>query len=175
MSFCTKCGKNLDGTNGICPDCEESTGYGFYEPCKETVTPKKYNLFTAYAEMFNRYSEFDGRSSRSEFWYAYLMDFIIYSIFGIIYIVMFGVAFGLESEGFGIAGIIIVVLMLIYALATMIPRIALHIRRLHDTGKSGWFYMLALIPDVGTIIILVLCALETQAGENKYGKDSRYN
>ena len=125
-------------------------------------------------EMLKRYSEFGGRSSRSEFWYAYLMDFIIAVIFGVIYIVMLSLALALESDGIGIAGMLVALLAVLYVLSTMIPRIALHIRRLHDTGKSGWFYLLSLIPDVGMIVVLVLCALEPQAGENKYGPDPRY-
>ncbi len=173
MSYCTKCGRDVEKGLAVCPYC----GQDIIENGGDsggTATPRKFNLFTAYMEMLKRYSEFGGRSSRSEFWYAYLMDFIIAVIFGVIYIVMLSLALALESDGIGIAGMLVALLAFLYVLSTMIPRIALHIRRLHDTGKSGWFYLLSLIPEVGMIVVLVLCALEPQAGENKYGPDPRY-
>lgn len=60
---------------------------------------------------------------------------------------------------------------ILYALATLIPGIAVGVRRLHDTGKSGWYLLLGLIPCVGGIILLVFFVTAGDVGENEYGPD----
>ena len=61
----------------------------------------------------------------------------------------------------------------IYSLAILIPGIAVCVRRLHDVGRSGWFYLLILIPLVGAIILLVLLCTEGQRMSNKWGEDPK--
>jgi uncharacterized membrane protein YhaH (DUF805 family) len=63
----------------------------------------------------------------------------------------------------------------LYGLAILIPTIAVCIRRLHDTSKTGWLMLLCLIPVVGGVIVLVLCALEGTPGENQYGPEPERN
>jgi uncharacterized membrane protein YhaH (DUF805 family) len=84
-------------------------------------------------------------------------------------------AFGLqivlaESQGQEVA---IGIISSIYGLAVMIPGLAIWVRRLHDTEKSGWTLLISLIPLIGAILLLVYAAKEGTAGINKYGKDPK--
>ena len=105
-----------------------------------------------------RYAEFSGRSSRAEFWWFFLASFII----GIVFNILIAVAS------------IFWVLYVIYALALLIPNIAVGIRRLHDTDKSGWWLLIGLIPLVGIIVLIVLFATDGQPGPNQYGPSEKY-
>lgn len=105
-----------------------------------------------------RYAQFDGRSSRREFWMFHLM-------IAVVLIVLYAIgttgpinaAFSLLSASIGIMGVII-------------PSVAVQVRRFHDQGKSGWFALLNLIP-FAWIIILIFMALPGTEGENEYGPD----
>ena len=61
----------------------------------------------------------------------------------------------------------------IYNLAVLIPGFAVFFRRLHDTGRSGWWWLILFMPIVGVIVILVFCCLDSQPGENKYGPNPK--
>jgi len=100
----------------------------------------------------NHYANFEGRVGRQEFWM-----FILFSV------------------GLNIALNIlkIDVLALLVSLALFVPSIALTARRLHDTGKSGWWQLLWLIPIVGWIIIVVFCAQETTSADNQFGTPAK--
>ncbi len=116
----------------------------------------------------NRYADFSGRASRSEYWYFTLFSTLIYMVFYIP--LMMSVTSSLNSgtvpgSGFNILGIIFMVL----ALALLVPSLALLVRRLHDVNRSGWYYFIALIPLIGSIILLVWLVTESQPGTNKWG------
>ena len=64
-------------------------------------------------------------------------------------------------------------LYLIYVLAVFIPSLAVAVRRLHDVGKSGWFYLISLIPLIGGIWLLILFVTEGDKGPNQYGPDPK--
>ncbi|KKE84557.1 hypothetical protein N481_19115 [Pseudoalteromonas luteoviolacea S4047-1] len=64
-------------------------------------------------------------------------------------------------------------LSLIYALAVAVPSIAVSVRRLHDTNRSGWWVLIALIPIIGTIAMIIFAALEGDECENKYGPNPK--
>lgn len=61
------------------------------------------------------------------------------------------------------------VLTFLYSLGVLLPSLAVGVRRLHDTGRSGWWLLIGLIPIIGTIILLVFLCLDSQDGDNKYG------
>jgi uncharacterized membrane protein YhaH (DUF805 family) len=107
-----------------------------------------------YTQVLSKYAEFNGRARRSEYWYFVLINIVI-SI--VIYLVDAGIG------SFGALGII-------YSLGILIPSIAVAVRRLHDTGRSGWYLLLAFIPFIGAIILLVFMAQDSVAGENGFGK-----
>jgi uncharacterized membrane protein YhaH (DUF805 family) len=96
----------------------------------------------------NHYADFEGRIGRQEFWMFILFSFLL------------NVALEIVS---------IDVLAMVVSLALFIPNIALASRRLHDTGRSGWWQLLWLIPIVGWIIIIVWLATKTEPIDNMYG------
>jgi uncharacterized membrane protein YhaH (DUF805 family) len=115
---------------------------------------------------FKKYADFNGRARRSEYWYFTLMNMII--IFGM-YAVIIAAAVGRSGVLAGIFG----VLVIIFALGIVIPALAAAVRRLHDIGKSGWFYCVSFIPLAGPIWLLVLLATDSTPGENEYGPNPK--
>jgi uncharacterized membrane protein YhaH (DUF805 family) len=109
-----------------------------------------------------KYAEFTGRARRKEYWMFVLLVFAIYVVAAIID--------GILGMGGMIAGAY-GPLMTIAALALLVPSIAVGIRRLHDTNRSGWWMLIGLIPIVGSIILLVFFVLEGTRGPNQYGPD----
>lgn len=109
---------------------------------------------------FRNYGKLDGRASRPEYWGFFLMTLLIFMFLA----VLDGFLGKFSGElGLGILSGIFMVLMLI-------PSIAVGARRLHDTGRSGWWQLVNLVPYVGTIIVLVLFSMRGQTGTNVYGE-----
>jgi len=100
------------------------------------------------------YANFSGRLGLAGFWWFVLVNFIVELVLLILVVAVHP---------------IFLVLYIGYALAVIVPSIAAGIRRLHDTGKSGWFLLISLIPFVGGIILLVLFAQKGQPEANQYG------
>ncbi len=123
----------------------------------------------AYKAYWRNYVNFSGRSKRSEYWYTFLWNAIIMTIFWIIMLIIglssasvaTGTAYPGEVFGAMYAGpaLFILVIMWLFGIANIIPAISLMVRRFHDIGKSGWFVLLGLIPFVGSIIIIVFMCL----------------
>lgn len=101
-----------------------------------------------------KYADFSGRARRSEYWYFVLFNFLAY-------IILFTIGFAFGEYG--------IFLVAIYALGIIIPSLAIVVRRLHDVGKSGWFYFISLIPLIGGIWLLVLLCTDSEPGRNKWG------
>ncbi len=108
-----------------------------------------------------RYAQFDGRASRSEYWFFQLFTIVVLLVLSTISGVIGNFAPKLALLPLG--------LMLIMGLAVMIPGLALTVRRLHDSDKSGWLILVGFIPAVGWIISLVFMCLESTPGTNQYG------
>ena len=111
----------------------------------------------------NNYTNFSGRARRSEYWYFILFYYII-SILAVDLDNLLGLA--MEMIGYGLITTLV-------ALAHIIPSFALTVRRLHDVGKSGWFYFIAFIPFIGAIWLIVLFCTEGDQEENKYGANPK--
>ncbi|HEX3100771.1 MAG TPA: DUF805 domain-containing protein [Pyrinomonadaceae bacterium] len=114
-----------------------------------------------YLEVLKKYAVFSGRASRKEYWMFVLFN-VIFAVVAAILDNVLGLA--MKDVGYG-------PLYSLYALATFIPGLAVGVRRLHDIGKSGWYFLLAFIPCVGGIIVLVFMATAGDPGENEYGPD----
>ncbi|GLY94176.1 DUF805 domain-containing protein [Actinoplanes sp. NBRC 103695] len=114
---------------------------------------------------FRKYATFEGRARRAEYWWFTLLNVLLYAI-------VLAVGFGLDSATGG-EGVIPGVLIVLYVLAVFLPSLAVTVRRLHDAGNTGWFYLLSLIPFVGGIILLVLTLQAGNPGPNQYGPDPR--
>lgn len=115
-----------------------------------------------YMQVLKKYAEFSGRARRSEYWYFTLFN-IIASILLAIVDAVFG-TFSAEA-GMGVLGGI-------YTLAVLIPSIAVSVRRLHDTGRSGWWILLAVLP-IANLVLLVFMVLDSNPGENRFGPNPK--
>jgi uncharacterized membrane protein YhaH (DUF805 family) len=112
-----------------------------------------------YLQVLKKYADFSGRARRREYWFFVLFNIII----SVVLSVCDGVL-GTYSAAASIG-----ILSGIYTLAVLIPGIAVAVRRLHDTGRSGWWILIALVPIVGWIVLLVFMLLDSQPGQNAYG------
>ena len=110
-----------------------------------------------------KYACFSGRARRQEYWLFFLFNLIASIIINVIGGVLAG-ATGVDAFAF---------LGAIYSLAVLIPGFAVFCRRMHDTGRSGWWWLIGLIPFVGVIVLLVFCCLDSQPGENQYGPNPK--
>jgi len=116
-----------------------------------------------YLEVLKKYAVFSGRARRKEYWMFILFNLIFTTIAAIIDNVA-GTTAGELHYG---------LFYILYGLAVFIPGISVAVRRLHDVGKSGWFYWIVLIPFVGAIWLLVLFCTDSVAGENEYGANPK--
>ena len=116
-----------------------------------------------YLKVLKQYADFSGRARRKEYWMFVLFNMI----FAIVVMILDNVL-GIAMEGIGYGP-----LYGLYALAMLIPGLAVAVRRLHDVGKSGWMILIALIPLIGSIWLLVLMVTDSNAGENQYGQNPK--
>ena len=118
------------------------------------------NMFQAVISVFSKYAEFKGRARRSEYWYFVLFNLIVTVI--LIFVC------GFPGKGhYNIP-------LSIYSLATLCPSMALRWRRLHDIGKSGFYWFVSLIPIVGSWIFIFWAAQPGEIGTNQYGPDPKF-
>ena len=108
--------------------------------------------------VLENYANFQGRARRSEFWWFALANILVFVAIVIV----------------GAIVKPLIILAFVYWLAMIVPYIAVAVRRLHDTDKSGWFYLLGLVPFVGGIILLVLLCIDSTRGTNQYGTSEKY-
>ena len=118
-----------------------------------------------------RYAEFDGRSRRMEYWMFTLGYWIVLTIWVVLSFLVGALIRGREGDDFAVGMMLIGIVVIVLGL--FIPSLAVSIRRLHDQGKSGWFYLISFIPYVGGIILLVLMCIAGDEGENEYGPDPK--
>jgi uncharacterized membrane protein YhaH (DUF805 family) len=110
-----------------------------------------------------KYADFHGRARRSEYWFFILFTAIVGTVAGTLDAIL-----GLRSGTYGGTGPIQGLLQL----ALLIPTLAVGARRLHDTGRSGWWLLIGLIPIVGWIILIVFFVQESQQA-NQYGPNPK--
>ena len=113
-----------------------------------------------YFEVLKKYAVFRGRARRKEYWMFVFLNVLIAIVLSTI-AHFIGIA---DAQGNNI-------LSTIYGLGMLIPGIAVTVRRLHDTDRSGWWLLLNFAPCVGAIVLLVFMIQEGTEGENEYGSD----
>ena len=118
-----------------------------------------------------RYADFSGRSRRKEYWMFVLFIFLVSVAISMV-LSLLGLSAEDEGSLLGLGGAMLVILLL-FSLAVIIPSIAVQVRRFHDQDKSGWLVLLNLIPFVGGIIVLVFMCLDGTRGPNRYGPDPK--
>ena len=117
-----------------------------------------------YLKVWSLYATFTGRARRSEYWWFFLLNTLVAIGLG----VLDGLSGTMTDNGIGILG-------LVYALAALIPGISVSVRRLHDTGRSGFWWFILLVPIIGMIVMLVFMFLDSEDGANKYGENPKAN
>lgn len=103
------------------------------------------------------YANFRGRARRSEYWYFALANFLYCIVTGLLSVKVPEVMY----------------LVWIVSLALLVPSLAVCVRRLHDIGKSGWWYLIGFVPYIGVIILFVFFVKDSQPGENKWGANPK--
>ncbi|MGO4998306.1 DUF805 domain-containing protein [Oceanisphaera sp. W20_SRM_FM3] len=116
-----------------------------------------------YLDVLKNYATFGGRARRKEYWMFILFNIIISIVLGFID-GLIG-TYNIES-GFGL-------LSGLYSLAILIPSLAVSIRRLHDTDRSGWWLLIGFIPLIGAIVLLVFMLLDSTPEQNKFGANPK--
>lgn len=104
----------------------------------------------------NKYFNFDGRARRTEYW--------MFTLFNIIAIVVLAVIDSFIGKP---------ILQGLYMLAILLPALGVTVRRLHDTGRSGWWILVSFVPFIGGLILLVFTVLDSQPGDNQYGANPK--
>jgi len=117
----------------------------------------------------NKYAQFSGRASRSEFWYFALFYVILAFIVVLIDTLVINPMLGETASESAQGGI----LQLVVALALLIPSISIAIRRLHDIGKSGWWLLIPLVPVIGTLVLLYFYIVDSESGSNRFGTNPK--
>ena len=118
-----------------------------------------------------RYAEFSGRSRRKEYWMFFLLNGLIGLIVGLVFLV--GYYADMSQTEMDTWLMPILWLAVLVSLAFIIPGIAVTIRRLHDTDRSGWNLLWGLVPLIGPIMLIVFYATEGTPGPNRFGPDPK--
>jgi uncharacterized membrane protein YhaH (DUF805 family) len=120
-----------------------------------------------------RYADFSGRSRRREYWMFFLLNLLIslavWTLLAVTFIA------GMSETEMTVIMTPVFILYALIVLAFIIPGIAVTVRRLHDTDRSGWSLLLGLIPLVGAILLIIYYCTEGTAGPNRFGPDPKAN
>src|SRR4051812_3359841 len=121
------------------------------------------NLVEAVRSVLSKYATFSGRARRAEYWWFVLFQVLV-GIVAAILDAALGTGFGSGSGVFS----------LIVTLALLLPGLAVTVRRLHDTDRSGWWILIGLIPVVGAIVLIVFTVLDGTPGPNRFGPSPKH-
>lgn len=122
------------------------------------------NLWSWYVAVLNRYVQFGGRARRQEYWSFTLVSFLVSMGLMVIDMTVLGMTPSTGSH-FGLSSL--------YGLAVLLPSLGVSVRRLHDTGRSGWWLLLSLIPLIGLLVILLFMVLDSDSSLNAYGPNPK--
>lgn len=165
--YCRNCGASIPDNVKYCPSCgaeqapqystvngqpQYQNGYYYGQPAPSI------GFIDAVVRCFTHYADFSGRARRSEYWYVFLLQIIVSAVLGMLVSI---------SDGFSI-------LSMLWSIGTLVPGLALCVRRLHDVGKSGIWLLWILLPIIGPIILLVQYCADSQHGPNQYGPSPKY-
>ena len=111
-----------------------------------------------YLKVLKNYFVFSGRSTRKEYWMFVLINTIIAVVLSVIDSALFGEVAWISS---------------LYMLGILLPGLAVGVRRLHDTGRNGWWILICLIPILGGLVFLFFTIQDSYEGENQYGANPK--
>ena len=115
-----------------------------------------------YIEVMRKYAVFSGRAQRQEYW--------MFVLFNVIIVLFLGIIDEMADSDFESSRSTLTTL---YVLATLIPFLAVGVRRLHDTGRSGWWMLIGVIPIIGAIVLLIFIIQDSQLMDNQYGPNPK--
>ena len=121
-------------------------------------------MFYWYHKVILNYANYSGRARRQEYWYFTLVNVLVNLVMGIIDRVISSV---MQMGNLGFFGVI-------YALFIMIPSIVVTVRRLHDSGRVGWWALIAFVPIIGILVLLYFLIQDSEEGSNQYGANPKY-
>lgn len=116
-----------------------------------------------YLAVLKKYAVFSGRAQRAEYWFFTLFNIIITIVLAFV-----DAGLGTIDPGTGLA-----LFGTVYALGVLIPGLAVSIRRLHDTNRSGWWLLIGLIPLIGLIVLIVFMVQDSDSGDNQHGANPK--
>ena len=148
--FCTACGAAVENNGTVINPVHQRADDCVHEG-HVVGSSQPVGFLEAVKRAFQHYADFNGRARRSEYWWFTLFNIIVGSIIG---------AIAPESSW-------------IWTLIVLVPGTALVVRRLHDVGRSGWFYLWILVPLAGYIIMLIQL-LKDSAPDNQWGPNPKY-
>ncbi|PZS13922.1 MAG: DUF805 domain-containing protein [Pseudonocardiales bacterium] len=115
------------------------------------------NFGQAVQSVLSQYVGFSGRARRSEYWWFFLFNMII------------AIAVSIVDAAIGS-----MILGIVVTLVLLLPGIAVTLRRLHDTGRTGWWIFIAAVPIIGAVVLIVFACQDSQPGDNQYGPSPKY-
>ena len=136
------------------------------KPFKATDNKEPSLLDLAISAVKHKYLLFNGRASRKEFWAVMLFSVLISFALQLLYTLGFAISDNL--------GLLLALPFVIFSLGMVIPQLAVSVRRLHDTDKSGWWLVLGFIPIFGTIALIVLFSLASSESDNRFGEPAQF-
>ncbi len=122
-----------------------------------------------YLEVMRKYAVFTGRARRKEYWMFQLVNFIV--LFPIMVVGIAGIVMQPRTQRL-VWVIPLFLIILVYSLATVVPSLAVSIRRLHDADLSGWWLLISLVP-MGGIVVFVFHVMDGTPGPNRYGPNPK--
>jgi uncharacterized membrane protein YhaH (DUF805 family) len=163
---CTVCDAALD-LRSVGPDgsvtCSACGAQNKAREASQSATQDRGSV-NWYGEALKKYAVFSGRARRREYWYFLLANLIMAIVLAIV-----DAALGFEGSEVGWGP-----LATLYSLVVLLPGIAVAVRRLHDTNRTGWWLFMALIPFVGAILLIIFLAEDSDVGTNRFGPSPKY-
>lgn len=163
--FCRNCGADIPDNVKYCPSCgaEQASPYSTYSQAGYqgtgyTQALPSVGFMDAVKSFFTHYADFSGRARRSEYWYVVLFNILVSLVLGSLISISRSFAF----------------LSTIWSIGVLVPGLALCVRRLHDVGESGLWFLWILLPIAGPIILLVQYCTDSEVGPNQYGPSPKY-
>lgn len=124
---------------------------------------------------YRRYADFSGRSRRKEYWMFVLFQIIVFTVLAVLLLGSSGLRNFDPATGpnFGAMGWVSIAGFTIFGLGSIIPNLAVIVRRLHDQDKSGWLILIQFIPYIGGVVMFVFMCIGGTRGDNRFGSDPK--
>ncbi|MDR1270948.1 MAG: DUF805 domain-containing protein [Planctomycetaceae bacterium] len=172
--LCSACGSQLVPSSNFCPSC----GLDVKSQWQNINPSQTDSTGIGYTDVLKKYADFNGRARRREYWCFTIINQIILPLLlislGIIIIFVMTTLNTSDKVKIGVL-IFLSAIYLLYSLLIFLPSLAVCVRRLHDTGNSGWMILMMLIPVIGWIILLIFLIQDSQPGTNQYGLNPKFS